>query len=131
MELSASRAVPKAGGGAEGDSPHTVIRTRAASSSSLLRGGKVAAGGGAFPGAGTRWGGQYLSREVSRKGEALAVAGLAQFGESLELIAPVEILKDLFKLPYTHAPLSVCIHRVGATLVLSAGSVDQGQTQQL
>eukprot|EP00897_Mesotaenium_endlicherianum_P006055 jgi/Mesen1/5478/ME000276S04614 len=67
------------------------------------------------------WGGGYLSQPIARKCEALAVSGLATYGDEIDVIAPVEILKQIFKTPYSKAGLSVAVHRVGGTLILNSG----------
>eukprot|EP00850_Spirogloea_muscicola_P006352 SM000030S11361 [mRNA] locus=s30:318829:325240:+ [translate_table: standard] len=76
-----------------------------------------AAGG---PSLGT-WGGGYFQKALARKGEALAVTGLAAYGSDMDVIAPADLLKQIFKVPYCKARLSVGVHRVGRTLVLNSG----------
>ncbi|CAI5520856.1 unnamed protein product [Closterium sp. Naga37s-1] len=72
---------------------------------------------------GSTWGGSYLHHSGARKCEALAVRGLAEFGEdAVDVIAPADVLKQLFKLPFSKASLFVSVHRVGRTLVLNPGS---------
>jgi len=58
---------------------------------------------------------------LARKGEALAVSGLVDYGEEIDVIAPTDILKQIFKIPYSKARLSIAVHRVGKTLVLNTG----------
>ena len=60
---------------------------------------------------------------LTRKGEALAVSGLANYGDERDVIAPADILKQIFKMPYSKARLSIAVHRVGQTLILNAGYV--------
>lgn len=67
--------------------------------------------------------GSVMSDNLARKGEALAVSGLVDYGDEIDVIAPADILKQIFKIPYTKARLSIAVHRVGQTLVLNAGSV--------
>ncbi|GJP39932.1 hypothetical protein CLOM_g24250 [Closterium sp. NIES-68] len=77
--------------------------------------------------AGSTWGGSYLHHTAARKCEALAVRGLADFGEdAVDVIAPAEVLKQLFKLPFSKSSLFVSVHRVGRTLVLNPGSEPGG-----
>ncbi|CAI5471654.1 unnamed protein product [Closterium sp. Yama58-4] len=73
---------------------------------------------------GSTWGGSYLQHSGARKCEALAVRGLAEFGEdAVDVIAPADVLKQLFKLPFSKASLFVSVHRVGRTLVLNPGGL--------
>ncbi|CAI5945091.1 unnamed protein product [Closterium sp. NIES-65] len=73
---------------------------------------------------GSTWGGSYLHHSGARKCEALAVRGLAEFGEdAVDVIAPADVLKQLFKLPFSKASLFVSVHRVGRTLVLNPGGL--------
>eukprot|EP00850_Spirogloea_muscicola_P006087 SM000028S10181 [mRNA] locus=s28:784272:790324:+ [translate_table: standard] len=67
------------------------------------------------------WGGGYFQKALARKGEALAVTGLAAYGSDMDVIAPADLLKHIFKVPYCKARLSVGVHRVGRTLVLNSG----------
>lgn len=39
------------------------------------------------------------------------------------MIAPTDILKQLFKMPYSGAQLSIAVHRVGQTLILNTGYI--------
>lgn len=64
-----------------------------------------------------------ITSNIATKGQALAVSGVAEYGDELDVIAPADILKQIFKIPYTKARLSVAVHRVGQTLVLNAGYV--------
>eukprot|EP00250_Pteridium_aquilinum_P035430 c9400_g1_i1 orf=185-4822(+) len=75
------------------------------------------------------WGYNYHTQPLARKCEALAVSGLAGCGDQIDVIAPVEILKKIFKIPYSKARLSIAVHRVGQTLILNTGpDVDEGET---
>ncbi|MCO5589262.1 hypothetical protein L7F22_043228 [Adiantum nelumboides] len=75
------------------------------------------------------WGNNYHIQPLARKCEALAVSGLAGCGDQLDVIAPVEILKQIFKIPYSRARLSIAVHRVGQTLILNTGpDVDEGES---
>lgn len=64
-----------------------------------------------------------ISQNLARKCEALAVSGLAEYGDEIDVIAPADILKQIFKIPYSKARLSIAVHRIGQTLVLNAGYV--------
>lgn len=65
---------------------------------------------------------------LARKGEALAVSGLVEYGEEIDVIAPTDILKQIFKIPYSKARLSIAVHRVGKTLVLNTGpDIEEGE----
>ncbi|KAF3661618.1 putative subtilisin-like protease-like [Capsicum annuum] len=65
---------------------------------------------------------------LSRKGEALAVSGLVEYGDEIDVIAPTDILKQIFKIPYSKARLSIAVHRVGKTLVLNTGpDIEEGE----
>ncbi|CAM6129489.1 unnamed protein product [Calypogeia fissa] len=67
------------------------------------------------------WAGSYLSQPLARKCEALAVNALAGYGDEIDVVAPVDILKQLFKIPYCKARLSLAVHRIGHTLILNSG----------
>ncbi|KAB1212093.1 Erythroid differentiation-related factor 1 [Morella rubra] len=67
------------------------------------------------------WEGGAVTSNLSRKCEALAVSGLVEYGDEIDVIAPADILKQIFKMPYSKARLSIAVHRVGQTLVLNAG----------
>lgn len=69
------------------------------------------------------WEGGAVAPNLHRKSEALAVSGLVEYGEEIDLIAPVDILKQIFKIPYSKARVSIAVHRVGQTLVLNTGFV--------
>ena len=62
---------------------------------------------------------------LARKCEALAVSGVAEYGDEIDVIAPADILKQIFKIPYSKARLSIAVQRVGQTLVLNPGSVSE------
>nr|VDD60337.1 unnamed protein product [Brassica oleracea] len=65
---------------------------------------------------------------ISKKCEALAVSGLAEYGDEIDVIAPVDILKQIFKIPYSKARVSIAVQRVGETLVLNPGpDVEEGE----
>lgn len=66
-----------------------------------------------------------VTSNLATKGQALAVSGVAEFGDELDVIAPADILKQIFKIPYSKARLSVAVHRIGQTLVLNAGPDDE------
>lgn len=71
------------------------------------------------------WKSSALSQTLARKCEALAVSGLAEYGDEIDVIAPVDILKQIFKIPYSKARLSIAVHRIGQTLVLNTGYFDR------
>ena len=58
---------------------------------------------------------------LARKCESLAVSVLSGHGDEIDVVAPVDILKQIFKTPYSKSRLSVAVHRVGHTLVLNSG----------
>lgn len=62
-----------------------------------------------------------VHQNLSRKCEALAVTGLTEYGDELDVVAPTDILKQIFKIPYSKAQLSITVHRVGDTLILNSG----------
>jgi len=64
-----------------------------------------------------------IAHNLTRKGEALAVSGLVNYGDEIDVIAPADILKQIFKMPYAKARLSIAVHRIGQTLVLNPGYV--------
>ncbi|WOG81916.1 hypothetical protein DCAR_0101072 [Daucus carota subsp. sativus] len=66
-----------------------------------------------------------ITSNLATKGQALAVSGVAEYGDELDVIAPADILKQIFKIPYSKARLSVAVHRIGQTLVLNAGPDDE------
>ncbi|KAJ4845092.1 hypothetical protein Tsubulata_037913, partial [Turnera subulata] len=70
-------------------------------------------GGGELP-----WEGESVSSSLRRKSEELAVSGLAEYGDEI----------DIFKIPYSKARLSIAVRRVGQTLVLNSGpDVEEGE----
>ncbi|KAH6759395.1 erythroid differentiation factor-like protein [Perilla frutescens var. frutescens] len=74
------------------------------------------------------WQGGPITPSLARKGEALAVTGLAEYGDELDVIAPVDILKQIFKIPYSKARVSVAVRRVGQTLILNSGpDIEEGE----
>ncbi|KAL2538876.1 hypothetical protein Fot_20267 [Forsythia ovata] len=74
------------------------------------------------------WGGGPITSNLRRKGEALAVSGLAEYGDEMDVIAPADILKQIFKIPYSKARVSIAVHRVGQTLILNSGpDVEEGE----
>uniref|UniRef100_A0A7N0VNL3 EDRF1 N-terminal domain-containing protein n=2 Tax=Kalanchoe fedtschenkoi TaxID=63787 RepID=A0A7N0VNL3_KALFE len=58
---------------------------------------------------------------MTGKCEALAVSGLVDYEDEIDVIAPTDILKQIFKMPYSKARLSIAVRRIGKTLVLNAG----------
>ncbi|EOY17218.1 Erythroid differentiation-related factor 1 [Theobroma cacao] len=74
------------------------------------------------------WEDGAVASNLSRKCEALAVSGLVEYGDEIDVIAPADILKQIFKIPYSKARLSIAVHRVGQTLVLNTGpDVEEGE----
>lgn len=69
------------------------------------------------------WESGTITSNLTRKGEALAVSGLVEYGDEIDVIAPTDILKQLFKMPYSKARLSIAVHRVGQTLILNTGYI--------
>ncbi|KAK7344860.1 hypothetical protein VNO77_15024 [Canavalia gladiata] len=79
--------------------------------------------GGDFP-----WEGTAVASNFNRKCEALAISGLVDYGDEIDVIAPADILKQIFKMPYSKARLSIAVHRIGHTLVLNTGpDVEEGE----
>ncbi|ESQ38918.1 hypothetical protein EUTSA_v10001809mg [Eutrema salsugineum] len=69
-----------------------------------------------------------IASNLSKKCEALAVSGLVEYGDEIDVIAPVDILKQIFKIPYSKARVSIAVQRVGQTLVLNPGpDVEEGE----
>ncbi|CAN0928276.1 Erythroid differentiation-related factor 1 [Linum grandiflorum] len=65
---------------------------------------------------------------IRRKCETLAVTGLVEYGDEIDVIAPADILKQIFKMPYSKARLSIAVRRIGQTLVLNSGpDVEEGE----
>ncbi|XP_039024513.1 uncharacterized protein LOC120157476 isoform X2 [Hibiscus syriacus] len=74
------------------------------------------------------WEDGAVASDLSRKCEALAVSGLVEYGDEIDVIAPTDILKQIFKIPYSKARLSIAVHRVGQTLILNTGpDVEEGE----
>ncbi|KAL5226627.1 hypothetical protein ABZP36_014892 [Zizania latifolia] len=77
---------------------------------------------------GLRYGNGLVNQNLSRKCEALAVSGLAEYGDEIDVIAPTDILKQIFKMPYSKAQVSIAVNRIGNTLILNTGpDVDEGE----
>jgi hypothetical protein len=70
---------------------------------------------------GLRYGSGLLNQNLSRKCEALAVSGLAEYGDEIDVIAPTDILKQIFKMSYSKAQVSIAVSRIGDTLILNTG----------
>ncbi|CAA7024320.1 unnamed protein product [Microthlaspi erraticum] len=69
-----------------------------------------------------------IASNLSKKCEALAVSGLVEYGDEIDVIAPVDVLKQIFKIPYSKARVSIAVQRVGQTLVLNPGpDVEEGE----
>lgn len=80
-------------------------------------------GGGDFP-----WESTAVASNFARKCEALAVSGFVDYGDEIDIIAPADILKQIFKMPYSKARLSIAVHRIGDTLVLNTGpDIEEGE----
>lgn len=76
----------------------------------------------------TAWDNGPITSNLSRKGEALAVSGLVEYGDEIDVIGPADILKQIFKMPYSKARLSIAVRRIGRTLVLNTGpGVEEGE----
>ncbi|XP_034676154.1 uncharacterized protein LOC117906966 isoform X1 [Vitis riparia] len=74
------------------------------------------------------WESGAVKSNLTSKGEALAVSGLVEYGDDIDVIAPVDILKQIFKMPYSKAQLSIAVHRIGQTLVLNTGpGIEDGE----
>lgn len=74
------------------------------------------------------WESSAITSNLIKKGEALAVSGFVEYGDEIDIIAPADILKQIFKIPYSKARLSVAVHRIGQTLVLNTGpDVEEGE----
>ncbi|GMI90737.1 hypothetical protein like AT1G35660 [Hibiscus trionum] len=74
------------------------------------------------------WEDGAIASNLSRKCEALAVSGLVEYGDEIDVIAPTDILKQIFKIPYSKARLSIAVRRVGQTLILNTGpDVEEGE----
>ncbi|XP_008783389.3 uncharacterized protein LOC103702653 [Phoenix dactylifera] len=69
-----------------------------------------------------------ITQNLSQKCEALAVSGLTEYGDEIDVVAPTDILKQIFKIPYSKAQLSIAVHRIGDTLILNTGpDVEEGE----
>ncbi|XP_058091225.1 uncharacterized protein LOC131237465 [Magnolia sinica] len=74
------------------------------------------------------WESGPIAQNLARKCEALAVSGLAEYGDEIDVVAPTDILKQIFKIPYSKARLSVAVQRIGQTLVLNTGpDLEEGE----
>nr|DAD24293.1 TPA_asm: hypothetical protein HUJ06_025757 [Nelumbo nucifera] len=74
------------------------------------------------------WESGAITQNLARKCEMLAVSGLVEYGDEIDVIAPADILKQIFKMPYSKARLSIAVHRIGQTLVLNTGpDVEEGE----
>jgi hypothetical protein len=69
------------------------------------------------------WEGGYSSQPMARRCETLAASALTGYGDEIDVVAPVDILKQIFKTPYCKSRLSVEVHQVGHTLILNNGYV--------
>ncbi|KAF6147901.1 hypothetical protein GIB67_014481 [Kingdonia uniflora] len=68
------------------------------------------------------------NQNLARKCEALAVSGLALYGDEIDVVGPADILKQIFKMPYSKARISITVHRIGQALVLNTGpDIDEGE----
>ncbi|KAG2593295.1 hypothetical protein PVAP13_5NG110352 [Panicum virgatum] len=77
---------------------------------------------------GLRYDSGLVDQNLSKKCEALAVSGLAEYGNEIDVIAPADILKQIFKIPYSKAQVSIAVNRIGDTLILNTGpDVDEGE----
>ncbi|KAK8958558.1 hypothetical protein KSP40_PGU022057 [Platanthera guangdongensis] len=70
---------------------------------------------------GLQWNSGALCQNLFKKCEALAVYGLTEYGDEIDVVAPADILKQIFKIPYSKAQLSIAVQRIGDTLILNAG----------
>ncbi|KAK9162152.1 hypothetical protein Syun_003054 [Stephania yunnanensis] len=68
-----------------------------------------------------QWEGSGTTQNLARKCEALAVLGLSEYGDEIDVVAPADIMKQIFKMPYSKARLSIAVHRIGQTLILNIG----------
>ncbi|KAL2231898.1 UNVERIFIED_CONTAM: Erythroid differentiation-related factor 1 [Sesamum indicum] len=76
----------------------------------------------------SQWQGGHFMSSLARKGEALAVSGLVDYEDEIDVIAPADVLKQIFKIPYSKARVSVAVHRVGQTLILNSGpDIEEGE----
>jgi hypothetical protein len=70
---------------------------------------------------GSRYDSGLVNQNLSRKCEALAVSGLAEYSDEIDVIAPADIMKQIFKIPYSKAQVSIDVNRIGDTLILNTG----------
>ncbi|KAF6148000.1 hypothetical protein GIB67_024175 [Kingdonia uniflora] len=61
------------------------------------------------------------NQNLTRKCEALAVSGLALYEDEIDVVGPADILKQIFKMRYSKARISITVHRIGQALVLNTG----------
>ncbi|XP_076900260.1 uncharacterized protein LOC143554375 [Bidens hawaiensis] len=74
------------------------------------------------------YGNGAIASNLRKKGEALAVSGLTEHEDEIDVIAPTDILKQIFKIPYSRARLSIAVHRIGQSLILNTGpDVEEGE----
>ncbi|KAF5809406.1 putative tetratricopeptide-like helical domain superfamily [Helianthus annuus] len=74
------------------------------------------------------YGSGTIASNLRKKGEALAVSGLTEHEDEIDVIAPADILKQIFKIPYSRARLSIAVHRIGQSLILNTGpDVEEGE----
>ncbi|XP_024531751.1 uncharacterized protein LOC112346616 [Selaginella moellendorffii] len=71
---------------------------------------------------------ETTSKTVAQKCDALAASALSGHGDGIDVIAPVDILKQIFKTPYSKARVSVAVHRIGRTLILNSGPDEDRET---
>ncbi|CAA6660462.1 unnamed protein product [Spirodela intermedia] len=67
------------------------------------------------------WENGSVNHNLSRKCESLAVSGLTEYDDEIDVVAPTDIMKQIFKIPYSKAQLSIAVHRIGNTLILNTG----------
>ena len=51
------------------------------------------------------------------------MSGLAEYGDEIDVVAPADIMKQIFKIPYSKAQVSIAVNRIGDTLILNTGCV--------
>ncbi|XP_078433876.1 erythroid differentiation factor-like protein isoform X2 [Wolffia australiana] len=69
----------------------------------------------------SQWEHSSINHDLSRKCEALAVSGLSEYGDEIDVVASTDIMKQIFQIPYSKAQLSIAVHRVGDCLILNTG----------
>jgi hypothetical protein len=47
--------------------------------------------------------------------------GITEYGDEIDVVASTDILKQIFKIPYSKAKLSIAVHCIGDTLILNTG----------